>query len=308
MAKQHDVVDRLLYFALRVVAAIFHCFPINANLKAARVIGSFGYRIDRRHRKRALANLRRSFPEMSEKEIDNLARRSLQSLAMFAVEILFTTRLIKIDTWNRYVDLENFRDVVQLLVKRDGGLILITGHYGNFEVLGYTAATLGFPTSTVARPLDNPYVGRWLFDVREKQGQKIIAKKGATSEVTEVLDNKGVIAFVADQNAGTKGIFVDFFGRKASTFKSIGLLAMQYEAPVAVAVAQRLGRRFRFKIIVQDIIYPADWKDENDPLRYITQRYNKALEDVIRTDPSQYWWVHRRWKTRPKGEEPEVYD
>jgi KDO2-lipid IV(A) lauroyltransferase len=169
-------------------------------------------------------------------------------------------------------------------------------------------ATLGFETTSIARPLDNPHVNRWLLGVREKQGQKIVAKKGATSEVTEVLGGHGTVGFIADQNAGSKGIFVDFFGRKASTYKSIGLLAMEYEVPVVVGYARRLGDRFRFEVGVQDVIYPDDWKDQPDPLRYITQRYTKGIEDFVRADPGQYLWVHRRWKTRPKGETPEAFD
>jgi len=227
---------------------------------------------------------------------------------MLFVEVLFTTRLIRLDTWTRYVELENFREVVNLLVRRERGLVLLTGHYGNWEVLGYVLATLGFETTSIARPLDNPYVSKYLFDVREKTGQRIIAKKGATDEVTAVLESKGAVGFIADQNAGPKGIFVDFFGRKASTYKSIGLLAMEYQVPVVIGYARRVGDRFRYRVGVQDIIRPADWLAHDDPIRYITQRYTKAIEDIVRVDPGQYWWVHRRWKTRPKGEAAEAYD
>src|SRR5688572_26893587 len=155
---------------------------------------------------------------------------------------------------------------------------MLTGHYGNWEVLGYALATLGFETTSVARPLDNQYVNHWLLGVRERMGQRIIAKTGATEEVTEVLANNGVVAFIADQNAGPKGIFVDFFGRKASTYKSIGLLAMRYEVPVVIGYARRVQDRFRFQMGMQDIIHPEDWKNEPEPLRYITQRYSKAIE------------------------------
>src|SRR5205807_10104206 len=119
--------------------------------------------------------------------------------------------------------------------------LMLTGPYGTCEILGYLLATLGFQPVSIARPLDNPYVSRFLFDVREKTGQKILAKKGATPEVTAQLDQKGTVAFIADQNAGTKGIFVDFFGRKASTYKSIGLLAMEYEVPVVIGYARRIN-------------------------------------------------------------------
>ncbi|MEO6434241.1 MAG: lipid A biosynthesis acyltransferase, partial [Tepidisphaeraceae bacterium] len=98
------------------------------------------------------------------------------------------------------------------------------------------------------------------------------------------------------------------FSRKASTYKSIALLAMQYQVPVMIGYARRSNDRFRFEVGVQDIIYPDDWKDQADPLRYITQRYTKGIEDFVRKDPGQYLWVHRRWKSRPKGEAPEAFD
>ena len=303
-----DLLDRLQYVAFRVVAMMLQCWPVDTNLRSAKRLGGLMYRFDRRHRERALANLRRSFPDLPERQREELARRSMEELFMFFVEMLFTTRLIKIDTWARYVRLENFESTLAMMVRRPGGLIMLTGHYGNFEILGYLMATLGFPTSSVARPLDNPYLSDFVFGVRERQGQRIIAKHGATQDVVEVMEAKGAVAFVADQNAGSKGLFVDFFGRKASTYKSIGLLAMQYEVPVVIGYARRMNDQFKFEVGAQDVIYPADWKGQADPLRYITQRYNKAIEDFIRVDPGQYWWVHRRWKSRPKGEVAEAYD
>lgn len=309
MAKPRvDLIDRLQYLALRVVSMFLHCWPVDANLRTARLLGNLMYWLDRKHRNRALTNLRRSFPESPEQEIQTLARRSMQTLFMFFVEVLFTTRLIHIDTWRRYVVLENFREVLDLLLRRQCPVLLLTGHYGNFEISNYVLGTLGFETTAIGRPLDNPYVNEWLMGVRQRQGSRIINKKGATDEVVGILEQNGVVGFVADQNAGSKGLFVDFFGRKASTYKSIALLAMEYSAPVVIGYGRRIGDRFRFQIAAQDIIYPADWQAQEDPLRYITQRYTTAIENIVRQDPGQYWWVHRRWKSRPKGEAPEAYD
>src|SRR3954471_16565187 len=162
MAKERkersDVLDRLVYVALRLVAAALHCFPVDTNLRTAKLIGSLMYRFAPRHRERAMGNLRRSFPDMPERRRARMAERSMQHLVMLAVEVLFTTRLIRLDTYSRYVTLSNFRDVLDLMIRRERGLIMLTGHYGNWEVLGYVLATLGFPTTSIARPLDNPYV------------------------------------------------------------------------------------------------------------------------------------------------------
>jgi KDO2-lipid IV(A) lauroyltransferase len=309
MAKpRNDLLDRLQYLALRVVSMMLHCWPVEWNLSAARHLGDFMWLVDRKHRERALGNLHRSFPQMPQKRLEELARESMRTLFMLGVEVLFTTRLVHVTTFTRYIEMGNFAPVLRLLLSRHQGLIMLTGHYGNWEILGYVLATLGFETTSVARPLDNPYINHWLLGVRERMGQKIIAKKGATQEVTETLADHGTVGFIADQNAGPKGIFVDFFGRKASTYKSIGLLAMQYEVPIVIGYARRVNHGFRFKMGMSDIIYPQDWKDQPDPLRYITQRYTTAIETFVREDPGQYLWVHRRWKTRPKGEVAEAYD
>jgi KDO2-lipid IV(A) lauroyltransferase len=305
---RNDLLDRLQYLGLRLVSAAIHSWPVSASLAVARGLGNVMYVLDRRHRERAMGNLRRSFPERSDAELRRLARRSMQQLFILGVETLFTTRLVRLDTITQYVELHDLRDALGLLLDRRRGLIMLTGHYGNWEILGYALATLGFHTTSIARPLDNPYVNEFLLGVRERRGQHILAKKGATAEVLRVLERRGAVGFIADQNAGTKGMFVDFFGRKASTYKSIGLLAMQFQVPVVIGYARRRNEGFRFQLGVQDIIYPEDWAPQDDPLRYITQRYTKAIEDMVRVDPGQYLWVHRRWKTRPKGEAPERFD
>ncbi len=310
MAKKvrNSLVDWMQYLGLRLVSMSMHTWPVELNLQVAKSLGNLIYAVDRKHRERALGNLRRSFPDMPERQREKLARRSMQQLFMLFVEVLFTTRLVRPDTFAQYVELDNFRDVVDLLMRKDQGLIMLTGHYGNWEILGYVIATLGFETTSIARPLDNKYVNEWLLGVRERMGQRIIAKKGATEEIVDVLSKHGKVGFIADQNAGPKGIFVDFFGRKASTYKSIGLLAMEHEVPIVVGYARRINDGFRFQVGATDVIYPRDWKNQPDPLRYITQRYSSAIEAFVREDPGQYLWVHRRWKTRPKGEEPERFD
>jgi KDO2-lipid IV(A) lauroyltransferase len=107
-----------------------------------------------------------------------------------------------------------------MLLRRDHGMIVLTGHFGNWEILGYVMGTMGFETTSVARTLDNPYINNYVMGMREKHGQRIVDKKGATEPVIKALEENGVVGFIADQNAGAKGCFVDFFGRKASTYKS----------------------------------------------------------------------------------------
>ncbi|MHC4983187.1 MAG: lysophospholipid acyltransferase family protein [Planctomycetota bacterium] len=305
MAKpRNKFLDYLAYLGLRLFAACVHMFGWEANYRTARWIGNLLYRFDRRHRERALAHLRLSFPDWLAEEHQRVAKASMRSMVYLGLEVLFAKKLITPGRWERHIELTDVSEFVRLAVEQKTGLIVLTGHFGNWEVTAYTMAAVGFPSYAVARPLDNPYVNDYLLGVREGRGMVILDKKGATEQVTDILDNKGVVGFVADQDAGRKGMFVDFFGRPASTYKSIGLLAMQCKVPIAVTYGRRLDEQFHFEIGCHRIIYPRQWARRTDPLRWITQEYTKALEDVIRTAPEQYLWVHRRWKHRPKGEQP----
>ena len=116
----------------------------------------------------------------------------------------------------------------------------------------------------------------------------------------EVLENNRALTFLADQDAGQRGLFVDFFGQPASTHKAIALLAIEHQAPVAVGVARRIGPGFRYEIRCEDVIDPAELAGTAEDVRILTQRFTSALERLIRQDPTQYLWLHRRWKHQPK--------
>jgi len=290
------------YVSLRLFHAIVHMFPIDMNLRTARLLGYLWYRFSSRHRERAMENLRKSFgTERSETDMQRLALRSMQQMAMMAMEVLFEPRLISEWTWPRYIRLRGLQEALRILLEHRG-CILLTGHYGNWELLGFTLASLGFDMVAVMRPLDNEFLNEWLVDIRERRGLRLLYKKGVARSADEVLDSGAGLCFIADQNAGRKGVFVDFFGRPASTYKSIGLLAIRHHVPIIVGCARRLSDRFEYEIHVNRVIRPSEWADRPDELLWITQEYTRAIEEFIRVDPGQYLWVHRRWKTRPKGE------
>ena len=131
---------------------------------------------------------------------------------------------------------------------------------------------------------------------------KVITKWGGVPVLQKLLSKNTSIGFIADQNAGEKGMFVPFFGRMASTYKSIGLLAMRHQIPIAAIHAKRIDKQFKYEITMTDFIEPQEWEQHDDPLYYITARYNHAIENMIRSAPEQYLWLHRRWKSRPPYE------
>jgi len=289
------------YAALRVWSLLIGVFPVETNLVTARLMGRIWWLTYKRHRDRAMENLRAALADRyTESQLRLIARRSFEHFAqLYLVELLMTPRLINLWSWPRYVELGNLAPALRELLS-NRGVIMLTGHFGNYELLGFTICRLGIPLVAVMRPLDNALVNRRLLAVREAGGLSLLYKRGATRSAEQILATGGTLCFIADQDAGRKGIFVDFFGRPASTYKSIGLLAMQQRVPIVVGAATRIGRGFRYRIDVERIIQPEEWDSRDDPLRWITQTFSHALESAIRRAPEQYLWVHRRWKHQPK--------
>jgi KDO2-lipid IV(A) lauroyltransferase len=194
-------------------------------------------------------------------------------------------------------------DTLVRMMLDDRPLLIVTAHYGNFEVAGFVLGILGFPTYTVARTLDNPYLDRFLNHFRGGTGQHMIPKNGGYDQILAVLGGGGTMTFLADQYAGPKGCWVQFFGRQASAHKAIALLALENDAPVAVCSARRLDRPMQFELLTLATADPRQSGDAVGTVKELTQWYTSRLEDIIRRDPHQYWWLHRRWKdTRPKKE------
>ncbi|MCZ6836204.1 MAG: lysophospholipid acyltransferase family protein [Planctomycetota bacterium] len=303
MARKPKPIQHFLeYSALRAVSGFMQCFRVEQNLRTAEGVGSLFYRSNANRRRRACQNIHESFPNLSSGEAEAIAERSLQHMfQLFLVDSMVMPRLITPDSWSRYISIGDLGPVLDRMIQGKP-TIMITGHCGNWELLGYYLALMGFPIAALARPLDNPYLNTWLMGIREARGMKIITKWGATTELISLLKNGGQVGFIADQNAGDQGLFVPFFGRLASSYKSIGLLAMRYDIPIVAGHARRVGGQFRYHLSCTDFIRPDDWTDQPDPLYYITARVNRAMETMIESAPEQYLWLHRRWKSRPKHE------
>lgn len=299
--KHNPVLNWLGYIAMRIALAILFLFGIRRSLRFGCYLGTLMWKHYHRGRNRAMENLRASFPEKDEKWLEAVGLRSFQQIVMLAIDVFFTPRLLDKHNWSDYITPINI-ERAKWMSKENKGLLMLTGHYGNFEIAGYLMGSFLYNVYSIARPLDNPYINKYLYGIREMKGQKIIDKKGAAEQMVQLVEDGATLCFICDQDAGRKGVFVDFFGRKASSYKSIGLLAIQYNLPIAVGACRRVGNDYKFEIELGRIIEPAEWADKEDPLKWVTQEYNAELERLIRKDPTQYWWLHRRWKTRPKAE------
>lgn len=286
------------YLGARIAEMGLTMFQPRPTLRAAASLGRLMYRMDKRHRLRAEKHIRIAFPEYDDARIRQLTRDSFEHFVQLVVEVVHTPRLLNHASWPQRARLTHMAPAIELL-NASQPAILISGHLGNWEVLGSLLAILGYDLDAIARPIDNPLVNDWLLRIRQQRGLRIITKWNATDRMLHVLSNGGALGFIADQNAGEKGMFVPFFGRLASTYKSIGLLALRKKVPVVCGYARRFGQDYHYELGTVDIIYPHEWADKPDPLFYITARYMRAIETMVRQCPEQYLWMHRRWKSRP---------
>jgi Kdo2-lipid IVA lauroyltransferase/acyltransferase len=301
MAKMRSVAaDYGVYILLRVFVCIVQALSIEMGCTLARGLAWLLYQADRRHRQVALDNLRQAFPgRYSPQELDALVRRVFQHFCTLAVEIIHLPRCFHATNWRRFVQLPQGGILVEQMVS-GRPILFATGHFGNWELAGFVLGALGFKTYAIARTLDNPFVDHFLrVQFREKRGQEILSKDGDFARIQHVLATGGALATLADQDAGQRGMFVDFFGRPASTHKAVALLALEHRAPLVVVGTAKVGGPLQYAVLVEEVIYPEEYDGQPDAIRKITQRFTSALERLVRRYPEQYFWLHRRWKHQP---------
>lgn len=283
------------YLGLRILICIVQAVRIETCASVAQFLGWLFADALRVRRKDIDANLAHAYPDWSLARRRRVAREMWQHLFLFVAEIAHIPRKIHDTNWRDFVELQNSVAAVRLLLS-DRPVMLVTAHLGNFELAGYILGILGFPTYSVARKLDNPYIDRFVNRFRGLTGQYIVPKKGGYEQIVRVLDSGGTMSFLADQYAGTKGCWVEFFGRPASAHKAIALLAFDNNAHVAVGCARRLGQPLRYVLDIKATLDPSDPASEMGGVRPLTQWYTSQIEAMIRDAPEQYWWLHRRWR------------
>lgn len=302
-----------VFAAIRAVSALTHVAGIEPSSRVIRRLGS-AYALapfNRARLARARDSIAWCFPDWTPRRVHDCAVESHRHLFSLAAELTWTPRFITDDGYPFYIELGEMGRGLEELV-RGGPSVLVTGHCGNWELLGFTLAMLGFPMHAVYRPLDLKPLDEWMYRTRSLRGLTLVDKFGAASQFDSIMHHGEPLAFIADQNAGDRGVFVPFFNRLASTYKAIALLAIRHDAPVVCGHARRVrpdsastpdaSTSFRYRIDITDVIRPNDWADRPDPAFYITARYRRAIELMVRSAPEQYLWMHRAWKSRPPHE------
>jgi KDO2-lipid IV(A) lauroyltransferase len=294
-----QIMDYSVYLLVRLFVCVVQVLSLETAASWADGLAWLLHRVDRRHRQVAIDNLRHAFGEqLSEAQRLALVSRVYQHFCRLLIEIIHLPRHLHLRNWRAHVQLLGGQALVERVLS-GRPLLIVTGHYGNWEMGGYLLGLLGLRTYAVARPLDNPYLDDFLRRFRERTGQKLLAKKGDFDQMQNILRRGGVLATLGDQDAGQRGLFVNFFGRPASTHKVMALLALEFRVPIQVVVARNLGRPLHYCAAVVDEILPEDYEGRPEAVRVITQRLTGALEKAVRQDPTQYFWLHRRWKHQP---------
>jgi KDO2-lipid IV(A) lauroyltransferase len=297
---KHTLAHRLEYALARTLETAVSALP---ERMADRLGGGVGHLVHaplKIRRATVESNLRLAFPDAAEDWIQATADAAYVHLGREAAAILRLSKLdpsaiverTETDGWDEMED----------ALSEGRGCILVTGHYGNWEIAASAVASRGVPIAAIVRRQGNRLVDERLDATRRKLGVETIYQADAPSRVPRVLRRNGVVGIVGDQDARRSGVFVPFFGRLASTHRGPALFALKLNAPVFACVARRLpGPDVRYTVSGRRVPVERTGDLEAD-VRTLTAALAARLEEQVRVAPEQYFWFHRRWKTKPPAE------
>jgi len=299
--------DWLEYLALRAAFGALAALPLGAALRVGELAALVAYLFDRAHRRVGMRNLEIAFPEKPIRERRRILRASFLNLGRMAVELAHLPRLSaeRLRDMVRFADEEWWREATSW--ERSTGVLVLSGHFGNWELLVFAHGLRGHPVHMVHRAIANPLLDRWLNALRARAGTRTIRKRHAARAVLAALHERGLLVLPFDQNSTRGlGIFVDFFGVPASTNAGLARIALRTDAPIVPAFIVREGRSARHRVHVLPIMQVERTGDPRADVVRNTQRFSAVFEDMVRRHPEQWLWMHKRWKTRPPGA-PRLY-
>ena len=284
----------LEHIAAKLLIFILSLLPFSLVIRIGSSLGLFAYYVVPVRRSVALTNLRTAFSEKSIKERKQICRNAYRNFGMTFLEYLCLSRLSS----KKIKQIVTFDppDCLQKAMAQNRGVIAVTGHFSSFELFGVAAANSGIPIDVVVKAMKNPYIENILDTFRNNTNLGVIKLKDGFSKVAESVAQKRMVALVADQDAGTKGVFVKFFGIESSVPAGPAILAVRTKAPMVAGFIVREGTA-QYTGKIHNIPYDNLPETKEDQIREITHRYSSLLESYIRQYPEQYFWMHKRWKT-----------
>lgn len=284
-----------LYLTIRIT-------PIKLHEAAANVLGKVAYRISAHNRKTVARHLEIAFGgAKSPEEIEAISVGSMRNMLMNMFEF------IRFPSMNakrilRMVTFEGEENIKAALEKKRG-VIVLSAHFGNWELLGAALVARGYPLTVVRRDQADGLLNDVIQKQRDKKGIKTVPRdKPLFVALTSLLKANELVALIADQNAGPEGIFVNFFGRPAATFKGPGLFKTITGAPIIPIFLVREGY-WKHRVVFLPPVTCPNSGDVGHDIVALTQGCTKVIEDIVAAHPEQWMWQHKRWKTEPPGVE-----
>lgn len=248
-----------------------------------------GYRIGIR-RKLADKQVRDIFPDLTSEQRQKIVRNVYRNMALNTAEIyLLSDKALFANT--KFVN----REYVDEALARKKGVLLITGHFGNWEAPCRMLPMLGWGLAMITKQQRNHLFDDYTNAIRERQGGSIIDMKNALKGVLEHTRHNDLIGILIDQDAGKRGVLVDFLGKPASNWKGTAKIALKYQIPIVSGYVIR-NKDESLTFMFDPMIDPAGLKDTEENIMLIIKQMNKTLEDKIRQYPELWFWVHKRWK------------
>jgi KDO2-lipid IV(A) lauroyltransferase len=292
-----DLVHRLQYLVLRSVMETAGVLPPRLAHATGLALGEFAYRVLRVRRRVVEENLERTLGRTLDRPgLDRIARGVYHHLGRTLLEYGRFRRLTRarLDAW---VEVRGFERVEQAHAL-GRGVILVTGHFGNWELMGAAVSMRGYPVHFLAKEQRNPYVDRYMNRSRGHLGVGLVHPGPELRRVYRRLRHGDIIGMLFDQDAGQSGVFLDVLGRVASVQPGAAVFAQRTGAPIIPGCIVRL-RDGRHRVSFEEPIHPDLGAEPAAEVTRLVRLSVQSLERFILRYPEQYYWVHRRWKTRP---------
>jgi len=287
----------LIYRFILILIGFLNLLPRRLSLFIGGSLGRFAHLVFLQPRSTTLQNLKIAFPNLGTDSVRKISLKVFESLGRNAVDAI---RLPKM-SWEEIQKITKVEGVEHLerAYSQGRGVIGVTGHIGNFELLAAYVSLRGYKLSAIGRELYDTRLDELLIKNRQKMGVQNIYSTAGVKEVIRVLNSGRMIGVLIDQDTSrVKGIYVDFFGRKARTPVGPVILALKFNVPI-VPMAIIQTREGNYKIFVQEEIKPLPGKTKEENIYYLTQKCTEFLEQVIREYPDQWVWMHKRWLRTP---------
>ncbi len=288
-SRRKDLEKRAGFIAFRMAEKTFLKKDTISAERTGERLGNLVFRLSKKHRNRALSNLELAFPQMPAAELDALARKVFQHFGRITGDFMKSPGRTDEEVL-AHADCHGFEHLDEALAEGKG-VILLTGHYGNWERAAHVVAAKGYKLSVVARDANDTDLNRHVLRIRQAHGVEVLSRGNAARAILTKLKKNEVIAILPDQNSGD--IFIPFFEKPCGTVTGPASIHQRMGSPMIMFFSQRTGPG-EYRMEVHPPLKPVPGFDLVEGM---TRAINNALEEQIRRVPEQWLWFHDRWKS-----------